>query len=443
MSVTAREAALLTLGAFRKSGAWLDDGLDAVLRRNPMEPRDAALASRICYGTVQNLALCDFYISAIASRPIEKLTPAVADILRLSAYQLLFLSRVPARAVVDEAVKLTKKHANPGAAGLVNAVLRKMAAGPLPSLPETDRRAALALRYSHPQWLVDLLCSRLEETETEAFLLADNADVPVTLQTNTLRTDTETLCDALASEGVSAQPHPWLPNALTAERLGDPTRLAAFQRGDFYVQDAAARLAVHAAALQPDMFVVDACAAPGGKTFAAGLDMRGTGRILACDLHGKKLHRIRESAQRLGLANVETLEADARVRQETLIGSADAVLADVPCSGLGVIRKKPEIRFKDPESFRGLPQIQLDILRNLADYVRLDGVLLYSTCTVRQEENEDVVRAFLAERPDFAAEAFALPGPAGYAEDGMQTLWPHIHGTDGFFLCRLRKRKPI
>jgi len=219
---------------------------------------------------------------------------------------------------------------------------------------------------------------------------------------------------------------------------GNVEKLDAFKKGYVYVQDPAARLAVKAAGLERGMSVLDACSAPGGKSFAAASEMNGEGHIVACDIHKNKLVRIEKSAERLGVGIIETRTMDAREPDTDLIEAFDAVIADVPCSGLGVIRKKPDIRYKPEEELKGLPVIQSAILRSISKCVKPGGTLLYSTCTVLKLENEDVVRSFLKENPDFALESFELPFIG--KTDGMVTLWPHIHGTDGFFICRMKRR---
>jgi 16S rRNA (cytosine967-C5)-methyltransferase len=194
-----------------------------------------------------------------------------------------------------------------------------------------------------------------------------------------------------------------------------------------------------AATPKAGMRIIDGCAAPGGKSFAAAIAMKDAGHILSCDINEKKLQRVQEGTQRLGFKTIETRVMDASEPTSDLIKSADIVLADVPCSGLGVIRKKPEIRYKAERDIMPLPELQLQIIENLSGYVKPGGLLLYSTCTLLQRENEDIVRAFLEKHQDFAPEAFHLPGPVGEVQTGMTTLWPHIHETDGFFICRLRR----
>ena len=256
---------------------------------------------------------------------------------------------------------------------------------------------------------------------------------------NTLLTTPEELAEELTAAGLTVRPHPWLPGCLELEDTGDLEALEAFRAGKFYIQDAAARLAVLAAAPAPGSRVLDACAAPGGKTFAAAIAMGGKGNILACDIHPRKRGLIEAGAERLRLGCVEAAVMDGKRFDPALEGRFDLVMADVPCSGLGIIRKKPDIRYKDPAPLAGLPAVQGEILANVARYVRPGGVLLYATCTLLPRENEGVVSDFLGKEKNFTLEPFELPAPVGRSE-GMATLWPHRHGTDGFFFARLRRR---
>jgi 16S rRNA (cytosine967-C5)-methyltransferase len=259
-------------------------------------------------------------------------------------------------------------------------------------------------------------------------------------QVNICRTGEEEALGQLRAEGVSAERHPWLPGCLVLSGTGDVEELSAFRDGLFYMQDAAARLAVTAAGLEPGMSVLDACAAPGGKSFAAAMDMRDEGEILSCDIHPHKKGTIEAGAARLGLKSIRAAVMDAGKHNAQLDGTFDAIIADVPCSGLGVIRKKPEIRYHDPERLKELPEIQKRILSNVSAYVKPGGVLIYSTCTLLRRENEDVVHDFMGAHPEYELEPFVLPDPVGAAEKGMITLWPHIHGTDGFFIAKLRRK---
>lgn len=434
MEMTARSAALLALERCRRDRAWSNEVLSAITEAAHLDRRDAALAQHLAIGVLRNVTLCDFYIDAFSSVKTARMEPKLLDILRISVYTLLFLDRIPQRAAVHEAVELCKRCGLSRAAGLANAVLRRIAENrdALPEPPGKGTAEYLSVLYSHPKWIVDAFLWRLGYDETERLLRLDNSPAEVAVQVNTLKTTTETLTEA------GAQPHSWLPDCAILPPGGEG--LSFVRQGLAYVQDPAAKLAVLAADPKPGMSVLDACAAPGGKSFAAGIQMRGQGSILSCDLHEKKLGRVRAGAALLGLDLIQTRAMDARKAGNALQTVFDLVLADVPCSGLGVIRKKPDIRFKTEADIRNLPEIQSDILFSLADCVKPGGVLMYSTCTLLPEENEAVCESFLRENKAFSAEAFTLPGPIAKAEHGMLTLWPHIHETDGFFLCKMRKQ---
>ena len=439
---SARETALRVLISCRTNGAWADAALQAQLRRDGIAGLDAALCSRLVYGVLQNQLLLDHYIGAFCCQRPDHLQPPLLDILRLGAYQILYLDKVPDRAAVSESVELAKHFKRGQAAGLVNAVLRKLAQNKndLPPIPDRDEIRYLSIRYSHPRWLVKRLLPALGRDETEAFLAANNSVAPLTVQVNPLKTSAETLLTELREAGVTARPHAWVPGCLELSGTGDLTALPAFREGKFLVQDPAARLVSLIAGVTPGQKVLDVCAAPGGKSFSCAFAMEDRGVILACDLHENKLKRVREGAARLGLTCVGTAAADGRVFRPEWEASYDTVLVDAPCSGLGIIRKKPDARYKKVDDLFALPVIQNDILSNAARYVRPGGVLVYSTCTILPEENGEVTDGFLADHPEFVRTPFTLPAPAGET-DGQLTLWPQRHGTDGFYICRMERRK--
>ena len=439
----ARETAMITLNASQRQGGWSDSTLKRNLAVAGLDSRDSALATRLCFGVLQNQMLLDFYLSRFSNIPLKRMEGKVLQALRLGAYQMLFLDKIPHSAAVNSSVALTRAHCkNPRAPGMVNGILRSLQRNlhQLPTIPREDPVAYLATLYSHPQWLVREFCQVLGTEQAEQLLQANNAQPPITAMVNTLRTDTPQLTQLLEGQGVQVQPHPWLSDCLILVGTGDLERLDAFSSGQFTVQDPASRLAILAAGPRPGMRVLDCCAAPGGKSFAAAIAMGNSGSIIACDLHPHKKRLIQAGAQRLGIDCITAEAADARQFQPALEQSFDLVLVDAPCSGIGVIRKKPDIRMKEQEQLQELPGIQLAILQNAARYVRPGGTLLYSTCTVLPQENEGVVKAFLAGESTFSPISFALPGPVGEVADGMITLWPHRHGTDGFFICKLEKR---
>ena len=436
----ARDAALEALLQMERKGAWSDGSLKRITAQAGLDGRDAALCTRLTYGVVQNRTLLDYYIDSWCSQRAVRLEPVVAGVLRLGIYQILFMDKVPDRAAVHETVELVKRRGKTRAAGMVNAVLRKCVASKnaLPPLPQKDTAERLTVQYSHPKWLVERLTALVGEQETEAFLRLDNKPVPTVIQTNILKTTPDALAEDLRAAGVELRVHPWLEGCFEVTGTGDLERLPAFAEGRCTVQDAAARLAAVTADPQPGDRVLDVCAAPGGKSFAMAMLMGNRGDILSCDTPPHKLKLIESGAARLGITIVRTALADGRECHAAWVEQADVVLADVPCSGLGIIRKKPDIRWKDPALLAQLPPIQAAILDNAAGYVRPGGVLVYSTCTVLPEENSGVAETFLAAHPEFTKEEFTLPGIGKC--DGDVTLWPQRHGTDGFYICRMRRR---
>ncbi len=435
--MSARETALNVLLTCRIQGGWSNGALKDLVARDGLDRRDAALAARLSYGVLQNRQKLDFYLAQLLTGKVRDLHPAVRDILHLGLYQIYELDKIPASAAVNEAVALAKKYCKKQsyAPGLVNAVLRK-ADRTKGSLAEPK---SYVDKYSHPQVLVDLLKENVGKERLEAMLMADNAAPQTVIQVNTLKTDARTLTELLAGEGVEAAPHGWMENALVLSGTGNLEKLPAFQKGLFYVQDPAARLSVLCAGIRPGDRVLDCCAAPGGKSFAAALC--GAGKITACDVHPHKIALIEGGARRLGVGDLTARVQDATVFVPDWGNAMDVVLCDVPCSGYGIIRKKPDIRDKHPDLMAELPRLQLQILSNQARYVRPGGTLLYSTCTVLRRENEDVVAAFLKDHPAYILEKLPLSPLFPENTSGMLTLVPGEYDTDGFFIAKLRRKQ--
>ena len=436
----ARHGALTVLERCRRAGAWSDALLGSVLEQEHLSGPDRALATALCYGVQQNRLLLDYTLASRSERGLNRVEPKVLDILRISACQLMFFTKIPASAAVNEGVKLCRELGYARAAGYVNAVLRRVAADP--AVPkELEGRGAehLSVRYSHPLWLVNYLLERLDPAEAETLLLGNNCPVPLCLRVNTLRTDASGLKRSLEAEGIKAEIHPFLPYCMAAYAPGDLSKSAAFRAGLFYIQDPGAAFAVAAAEPGPGQMILDLCAAPGGKSFAAALLSGAGAEITACDLHPNKLRRLREGAERLGLSGcISAVAGDSREERPEWIGRFDLVLADVPCSGLGVIRKKPDLRWKDPGEFDRLPELQLRLIEAAGRCTKPGGTLLYSTCTFREEENGAVVAAFLEGNPGFSPVEFSTPW-GDRSEKGMLQLWTTRQDTDCFFIAKLRK----
>ena len=432
----ARETALNVLIACRKEGGWSNGVLKEYIGRDRLDRRDAALATRLSYGVLQNRLKLDFYLQQLLTGKVKDLHPAVRDILHLGLYQLKQMDKVPESAAVNESVDLAKQYCKKQryAPGLVNAVLRKAATE---SLQEPK---GWQEKYSHPQALIDLLISYVGKAAMEPMLKANNEAPDTVAQVNTLKISTQELQKRLSFEGVTAIPHGWMPDCLVLSGTGNLENLPSFREGLFYIQDAAAKLSVLCAQLPKDAKVLDCCAAPGGKSFAAAIAMGGTGSITSCDIYGHKAELIASGAKRLGIENLTARQLDATSHVPEWEGEMDAVIADVPCSGLGIIRKKPDIRYKNLQEMAALPALQLKILKNQATYVRPGGVLLYSTCTLVRAENEGVVEAFLKDNHEFTLEPLPLPENFTKNETGMLALIPGQYDTDGFFIARLRRK---
>ena len=431
----ARETALNVLIACRKEGGWSNGVLKEYLVRDRLDRRDAALATRLCYGVLQNRLKLDFYLQQLLTGKVKDLHPAVRDILHLGLYQLKEMDKVPESAAVNESVDLAKQYCKKQryAPGLVNAVLRKAAT------QELKEPTGWQEKYSHPQQLIDLLKGYVGKTAMEPMLKANNEAPDTVAQVNTLKITAEELRKRLAFEGVTAEAHAWMPDCLVLSGTGNLENLPSFREGLFYIQDAAAKLSVLCAQIPRGAKVLDCCAAPGGKSFAAAIAMEGTGSIISCDIYGHKAELIASGAKRLGIEHLTARQLDATTHVREWEKEMDVVIADVPCSGLGIIRKKPDIRYKNLQEMAALPALQLEILKNQASYVRPGGVLLYSTCTLLKAENEGVVETFLKENTDFYLEKLPLPHNFPENETGMLALVPGQYDTDGFFIARLRR----
>ena len=432
----AREIALNALIACRKDGAWSNGILKEYTNRENLDRREAALAARLCYGVLQNRGKLDFYLKQLLTGKLKDLHPAVRDILHLGLYQIFMMDKIPESAAVNESVDLAKKYCRKvrTAPGLVNGVLRNA----VRNRNAIQEPTALCDRYSHPPKLLDLLTAYVGKEKLEPMLQANNAVPPTVIQVNTCKTTPAALQEDLENAGVVTQCHPWLPDCLVLTATGDLEKLETFQQGHFYVQDAAAKLSVLCAQIPKGARVLDCCAAPGGKSFAAAI--MGAAEVTSCDIHSHKVGLLEKGAQRLELNQIVPREQDATVFVPAWENAMDVVIADVPCSGYGIIRKKPDIRYKDPDTMSDLPGLQLQILENQARYVRPGGTLLYSTCTLVRKENEGVVEKFLKKNPDFTTEKLELPPVFPANTTGMLALIPGEYDTDGFFICRLRRK---
>ncbi len=438
--VQPRELSLKILYDVEKNGAYLNISFQNHAESAGVAGRDAALVKELTYGVLKQKLALDATIARFSSVKLKKIAPYVLCILRMGLYQLFFMDKIPDSAAVDESVKLARKYAGKSR-GFVNAILRKAQAEGL-LLPEEETPKALSVRYSHPVELVEWLCENFG-IEKARQIMEENNQVPaLCIRLNRLKTNREALAERLAQEGVQTR-----PGVLSAESLliesGNLSRLPSYAEGLFTVQDQSAQLAALALSPAPGDTVYDICAAPGGKTTHLAELMNNRGKILALDIYEKRLLSVEKTAQRLGISIIETRVADgASVRFPE---QADKILVDAPCSGLGVIRRRPDIKYK-PEltMFDELVQIQRDILQNVAAYVKPGGVMVYSTCTINPGENEEQIAAFLETHKEFELLPVDYSGITEAAREqlktGMGTLYPAGDSGDGFFIAKLRRR---
>ena len=426
MERSARRIAADLLVRIEKDGAYSTLSLREALRNASLpDERDAALVTRLVYGVTERRITLDYNLALYLKQPLRKLPPQVLASLRLGAYQILFSDQIPAPAAVNESVTLARQCGFSYAAGLVNAVLRRIAAAGLVLPNETDRARYLSVLYSAPIWLVTLFSDAYGPERAQAVLASFLEPRPVFIRHNALKCTVDALRNAFHAAGFSMKETP-TPGAYQLTGSGDFTRLPAFSDGWFFVQDLSSQRCAAALDAQPGETVIDCCAAPGGKTFSSAIRMENRGRIIACDLYPQKTRLIENGAKRLGITIVETVCCDAGTLPERF-SAADKVLCDVPCSGLGVIGRKPEIRYKEPGELAALPETQLYIVSRCSSLVKPGGTLVYSTCTLNPAENEDVCAAFLRAHPAFA--------PAGETV----TCFPDETGGDGFFIAVFRR----
>lgn len=436
MSTNIRKLALRMLDEYEASGKYVNLALSSHAYDN-LTREDRAQLTSLVYTAVERKLTYDYMICAFAARELRKIDPHTLNILRLGMAQLIDMRSIPAFAAVNETVKLT---ANPGERAFVNGVLRA-ASRSLDALPYPDEkknyRRYLSVKYSFPLPTVKLFDTLFGREDTERLLDFYNTARYTDLTVNTTRITPEKTIAKLAECGVEISEKLDTGASLRINKSVNPEKLPGFSTGDFFVQDRASHIAVSALAPTSGDTLIDTCACPGGKSFLAAIMMRGEGRVISLDLHESKLSLIEDGAERLGLDIVEAGQCDATAPRSELFGMADKVICDVPCSGLGVLAKKPDLRYKDTDSIDALPALQLDILRASSQYLRAGGEMIYSTCTLNPRENADVVNAFLADNPDFMTVDFTASGY--YSTGGMLTLLPHVHHTDGFFIAKLRK----
>ncbi len=437
----ARELALLVLHRVCYRGAYLHLALKEAFEQTPLSPSDRALCNSLCHGVLQQMQRLDYTLAQFMKLKQSKIAPHILLILRMAAFSLSDMQSMPDYAIVDESVALARRYGHKASAGFVNGVLRSMAKqrGDLPLPKEAD----LVNFYSLPVWMVKSFVADYGKPRAVALCRALTKRPPAALLVNRLKTDKEALKQALLALDIQAVDAQIGKDALLCADIGPLFASPLYEEGHCSVMGLPSQLAANLLGCTPGAFVVDCCAAPGGKTLCMALDMQNSGSLHALDLHPQRAALISQNAARFGLSIVKAAAHDARAPKDELVGLADFVLCDAPCSGLGQLAKKPDIRLRDEAEFADLPALQLQILSASADYVKPGGALLYSTCTLRKSENEGVVAAFLAQNGDFFIEDLSTLLPEalkkGYNGEDL-SVFPGEFDTDGFYIAKLRRR---
>lgn len=437
----ARVAASRVLERVEVDAAFADVALDAELTRRALDTRDAALATELVYGTLRWQRYLDWLLAPNSHRPLDTVDAVPRVLLRMAAYQIVFLDRVPAFAAVNDAVTLARGRGARRMDGFVNAVLRAfLRKGRREPQPPADLVDGLAIRWSFPRWLASRWIDRYGEDETVRLMRALDERPPLTIRVNTLRTTRDEIAERLTrEEQLIVRPTSYAPEGLTVEHAGAPAAWRAFGEGAFAVQDEASMLVSRLLAPSPGDTIADVCAAPGTKTTHLAQLMDNRGRLYAFDPQPARLARVKEAAARLGMTIIDSVDGTAEALAPRFVSTCDGALVDAPCSNLGVLRRNPEVKWRrQPADIPASAERQHSVLDAAATMVKPGGRLVYATCSLEPEENDDVARAFLASHPDFRVDAPA-DFPIPLSSDGMLRCLPHRHGTDGFTAIRFRR----
>lgn len=446
-AINEREIVLEVLLEITEHGMYSHIVLRDVLNKYQyLEKKERSFITRVTEGTLEHMMEIDYILDQFSKVKVEKMKPVIRNIMRSAVYQMKYMDSVPVSAACNEAVKLAVRKGFGSLRGFVNGVLRNVARNLNQIAYPTEPRQRLSIQYSMPEWILNLWLKAYDSDIVEQMLQAFQRETPLTIRCNLRMVTPKQLKEHLEAEGVTVKVHPYLEYAFHIsgfDYLGD---LESFQNGEFSVQDISSMLVSELAGPKEDDYVIDVCAAPGGKSLHMAEKLNGSGHVEARDLTEYKVGLIQENIERTGLSNVEAVQQDALTFDETSVGKADIVLADLPCSGLGVLAKKTDLKYKaTKEGADSLAKLQREILKNVQAYVKDEGKLVYSTCTINPAENMDNVHWFLNEYPEF--ELIDIHGSLceelqkDVKENGCIQLLPGVHQSDGFFLACMKKRK--
>ena len=427
--MNAREIAYKVLLDIEKNKNYSNMAINKHFKDVKMSNQDRGLATEIIYGVIENKYYIDYMIDKLSKVKTNKMEIYVKTLLRMGIYQIMFLNSISDYAAVNETVNLAKKK-NAKVSGFINGILRKV--------KTKDDVDYLAIKYSYDKWMIKNWMAHFGKEFTEELLESNNERPNIYLRTNTLKITRDELIKKLTEQNIKASKVNVVEEAIKVEHLKDIENNELYKEGLFTVQDVSSMLVGKVMNPKENSLVLDVCSAPGGKTTHMATLMNNTGQVISRDIYDHKLKLIKASAKRLGLTNVDVQEFDGMKLDRESIAKFDYVLADVPCSGLGIIRRKPEIKYKEKEEFRELPPIQKKILENAAKYVKVGGTLIYSTCTIQDNENIDIINEFLQKHKNFElAPIKEVNVDLDNQEKGYMKIYPNVHDMDGFFISKL------
>lgn len=443
--MNSREIALKVLMDVHQNGAFSNYSINKYLKEKD-NIKDENLIREIVYGVIENILYLDYIISKLSNIKVEKIDPKILDILRIGVYQMAFMDKIPHRAAVNESVNLAKKYGHKGIVGFTNGILRNFSRNKedLMKIDTKDKLEYLSIKYSHPRWMIERWIKEFSLEFTEKLLISNNSKPKLNIRVNTLKIRRDELRTILSDYGYTVYNTEYASDGLIVEDPIRITEIEEFKNGYFTIQDESSMLVAQILSPKENAIVMDLCSAPGGKSTHIGQIMNNKGKIISWDIYEHKLNLVRENAKRLGITIINTEVQDATELNHDMIETADYCIVDAPCSGLGIIRRRPEIKWnRKEEDIKDLTEMQKKIINNAGKYLKPGGVMVYSTCTIEKKENIDVVQGFLKENKNFKLSGFSSflcsTQNIDTAEKGYVQLFPNIHGTDGFFIARLIK----
>ncbi|WP_124098457.1 16S rRNA (cytosine(967)-C(5))-methyltransferase RsmB [Ruminococcus sp. Marseille-P6503] len=432
-----RKTVLRLLTKLESKSSYSNILLDDALKKSELSIQDKRFAAALFYGVLERRLTLDRLIEKYSRKPGNRLSAEVRNILRMGFYQLLYMDSVPDSAAVDEAVKLAKNGRNAAVSGFVNGMLREFIRGGKKLPKGRSETEKLSIEYSCPEWLVKKWLDEYGREAAMALLESSVGQAPVTVRANTLKGSVEDIISVLQGDGFDCERIGYADGCIKIRGCGSVERSEAYKKGLVHVQDLSSQICCEALNARRGEVVLDMCSAPGGKAFTVAQLMGDEGEIYAYDLHESRVRLIKSGAERLGISIIRAAANDAKFFNGS-IPYADRILCDVPCSGLGVIRRKPEIKYKNPDDFERLPDLQYKILDISSGYLKPGGTVVYSTCTCSRAENDMVIERFLSEHSDFEPCALGIRA-VGLENDYKVTITPEKFGSDGFFIAKLRK----